>query len=860
MQPLFLEPTLDFEKSAAQTQLPEDPNAWPHEVLQELYKQAPYIADFAPHVVMEKVDGEQGYGLGHVEVGNQTEIQTAASPEMSAAAGVRQVRVPVIIKDGMLQPFDLLVSDDAKVLPLTEVRLRAAIFRPQSFDVTSRTPGDQSMIGQLYPPYRQNMGFGGGGTTMNVGMGKEGSALEAFLTPETEKTAGAFQDFGDQFLDADYLHAAEGTRQSRGGKKMASGDHAPGALDDFISKNAAAMTREKAERLDALGTGGMSAVGTYAINQHTPLKRRAAFAAGVGATAGLAQYGAGRAIRHFSDKRKAKQQAEAATKEGSALGNVQKALRGAAPKKALENAASAKSLAGSAQRRASSVLKAMKKTGSVLEAILPTINEEHRIEFMQAIGDPELRPALFKNAAAVTPSIQLIMSAQPRAKLASALPYLVQPSVVQLKRVEEGYRVKAASHLYWEPFVSTIDRGEALARFGEKVVLAADLSGAMTMADGAEAMEPVPEQDDADLEGAMPVTEPGIYRVRTPDGEELTGFVIPNLVDVDGTSIPLSLFANGERATVQTDIVGVPSDEEPLDLPTADVPRGRGVFATSDGPNGPQATVPLDISATLAGVGSGEPMSYRAESFSGEDILVSQQPNIQAVVGTDDGKMLVPDSWVWVPLDKAQPVAVESKEDGLKMASVMRDLDSVQLVSGGGGTFSVRGSHVEKLAHDEREMLGIDDAMFLLAALGVEQTYGATKIAEAHMGLAPVRVRVGREIKLASDERAEATERAAEVLAYMPQLRQPLFKEAAVIGDPSAVDTVLALGFLNPENLMTFVSYLPVLEDAQGKLCDILLASRLGNLIETPEGAIERSVRSTEAVLEGLKALAFQNN
>src|SRR3989304_3930633 len=181
MQPLFLTSPVEFAKTAAQTQLPEDPNTWPHEILQELYKQAPYVADFAPHVVMEKVDGEQGYGLGHIEIANQTEIQTAATPEAMSAAGVRQVRVPIVIKDGMLAPFDLLVADDSKVVPLTEPGRRAAIFRPQAFDVTSRTPGDQSMIGQLYPPYRQSQGFGGGGgMTTSAGMGKEGASEQAF--------------------------------------------------------------------------------------------------------------------------------------------------------------------------------------------------------------------------------------------------------------------------------------------------------------------------------------------------------------------------------------------------------------------------------------------------------------------------------------------------------------------------------------------------------------------------------------------------------------------------------------------------------------------------------------------------------
>src|SRR4030067_1075649 len=99
MQPLFLTSPVEFAKTAAQTQLPEDPNTWPHEILQELYKQAPYVADFAPHVVMEKVDGEQGYGLGHIEIANQKEIQTAATTKAKSAARVRRARIPLALKD-----------------------------------------------------------------------------------------------------------------------------------------------------------------------------------------------------------------------------------------------------------------------------------------------------------------------------------------------------------------------------------------------------------------------------------------------------------------------------------------------------------------------------------------------------------------------------------------------------------------------------------------------------------------------------------------------------------------------------------------------------------------------------------------
>jgi hypothetical protein len=83
-------------------------------------------------------------------------------------------------------------------------------------------------------------------------------------------------------------------------------------------------------------------------------------------------------------------------------------------------------------------------------------------------------------------------------------------------------------------------------------------------------------------------------------------------------------------------------------------------------------------------------------------------------------------------------------------------------------------------------------------------------------------------------------------------------KEAGVISDPTAVDTVLSLGFINPENVMTFVSFLPTIEESQLKLCDLLLASRVGMGLSAT--ALERAVRSTEEVIQGLKVLAFQDS
>lgn len=109
---LFLDQPLTFEKTAAEVNLPEDPNQWPQEILQELYKQVPYISDFEPHIVMQRVDAERAYGFGHIEITNKTEASPSASPEQMQAAGINSARIPIVVREGKLQPLDIVVTSD----------------------------------------------------------------------------------------------------------------------------------------------------------------------------------------------------------------------------------------------------------------------------------------------------------------------------------------------------------------------------------------------------------------------------------------------------------------------------------------------------------------------------------------------------------------------------------------------------------------------------------------------------------------------------------------------------------------------------------------------------------------------------
>jgi len=666
---LFVQPTIDFpplEKRAASVDLPEDPNKWPFELLQELYKQVSYVSDFEPHVQMDKVDAERGYGFGHVVVSNRTQMQAGVTPEEQQAAGVRVAKIPIIIKEGKLLPFDLVVTDTNTVQPLTESRLRQSLFRPQMFDVSARTPGDPSLVEQLYPPNRDSSSFGGGTV-----LSKQGSV------------------------------------------------------------------------------------------------------------------------------------------------------------------------------------------GSLLSAVLPSVSETEMRAFRKEASDPHVRASFLRNAEASLPSLQQIYEFVPTSlhKTAEALQGAIRPTVAQVRKIYDGYEIKTASHHCWDPHMHRVTRGELVQEFGPKLAMDVDSGGSVTMAEGATAGE------EMDTVKFSPVTVSGFYKVRTTEGDDLLGYVIPRLLNIDGSPMPLSLFTNGSQAAIQGSIHGIKMAEGSADLPSTHHPMGYGVFFADD-KGEITATIPMLIKGSFSELPEGdavnEPPVYDAETFDGRPAHVSLQPYLQRVVGIEEeGRMLIPSHFKWLPLEKAGGTALVSGEEVAEKTATAKVTSTVYIRASSPNCFSFEGYPIQKLAYQDTNFLNLDDAMFLLAGLGVDQGYGTTKLAHAISAAGPVTVQTKHSINTAEALHKEASKRAADRLKELPVLRVSLVKEAAVLTDPSAVDTVLSLGFINPENLVTFVSYLPIIEETQSRLCNLLIAARLG-LQDIPVSALERTVRSVEDVLEGLRTLAFQ--
>lgn len=727
-QPLFVKPEVSFEKTAGEVDLPEDASAWPHEVLQELYKQIPYMHDYDPRVFMQRVDSEQGFAQGYVEVQSRSQAAANSSEASMAAAGIRKVRIPVIVASRRLAPFDLLINDAGNVLPLTERRFSQAMFRPQMFDVTSQTPGDHSMIGQLYPPYRQNHGFGGGGVLMSAGMGKQGAAsgldpYTAWLVGELERQDGGFRSV----------------------------------------KSASSVARPVVQ---------------------------------------------------------------------------------------------------------------FRKTASMMRALVPSFYEADVARFMSKLGsDRALLAAYRSNSRATSEPVRVLAEHQPvdPEKLASALSSVLVPTVVQLIRQSDRYALKTAAARCWNPTTVTLSRGEVVHTFGEKVALAVDEAGQVTMANAAMAGDP----GEVMSESPKTVTTPGLYKVFDEAlGNELVGFVIPNLLSLDGTPLPLALFTNGSHSALQPSIIGVAAGSGG-NLPKGGI-SGSGAFYGYSDDGQLFATIPMTLRGSYV-VGD-EPAVWEGEAFDGEPVKVSVQPHVRKLLRAPDGTTIIPETWQWTPLGAAQAISLRSAEDDVEEVpedwhesapeagidgKPEEEKQSHVWVRGYGSPyggapthFSFEGPGVALLEKEARQDLQLDEAMFLLGGLGVRGDIGISKLANS--GQAPQKVEVARCIVTDDYRMKVAMTKVASYAAVTEGLRADLMKEAADIADPSTVDTVLSLGFINPENVMNFVSYLPTIEDAQMKLCDLLLAARVG--LDLPRTALERAVRSVEETLEGLRTIAFQDS
>lgn len=408
----------------------------------------------------------------------------------------------------------------------------------------------------------------------------------------------------------------------------------------------------------------------------------------------------------------------------------------------------------------------------------------------------------------------------------------------------QKYWVKQASrNFYYATEPRYMDRKEFLKIAGDELTSKVDAEGTTTIA---HAVEHEPLSDRAKWEV---VSEPGVYKVMTAAGKELVGWVIPSLIDFDGTRLPMAVFTNGSTAMVQDQIAGS-RVATGVNLPSSE-PGGTGVFYMA-GEGGIEATIPVEVHGTEASMDGGT--GFVIQTLMGDHHRMKMVKGLKAMV-PGDSEVLIPDTAKFLSLDKEQAVELLRTPDMTdKTAAAL--LEPMAVLSHDGIDYRLELSNAPNLERTTSKVAGHDTTVFTLCAAGIDP-----RGAESFMKMArqqTVRFRVTDVQKLAADIVTEARKTAARLVQQTQGLRQDLVKEAAVLPDIQTVDSVLSLSFINPENIRTFVQYIPYLERALSKVCELVIAARLG-FNEIPENASARAVRGLDDVIQGLKALALRS-
>lgn len=491
--------------------------------------------------------------------------------------------------------------------------------------------------------------------------------------------------------------------------------------------------------------------------------------------------------------------------------------------------------------------KGMAKTSSLLMAIAPTIREKDRDAFVEKIASDTTLRAGFKRSGIAKTLVEVMDT-----KLASATDRVsnlvdnIEPSVVTFQKLPGGaFMVKSANV---NAFSGEQAAGQVVPFKEVAEAIGQDAANAMQPGQVATAVSnPIQIQDEASGEPAQ-VSEFGEYRVQDRDGNSMKGWVFPKVMAWDSEFTPqsVSMFSNGTNYALQENVAGefVGKDSKP----PVDIPKGEGVFY---GPNDGESVATAPITIEYGMTGTNGISKYVGSDVFGNKVTVSVVPDIKTPQMISENEFALPKSWNFMRLNEKVTLADKPESIGTGKR-LSREKTSAVLFYNGSYNF-VGGCGLDKIASGLREDLDAVGAEFLLGLLGVDGVTAKQKVAEARR---KGHIKMGglKTVQLFSERFRDSVKTASAFLEKLPNLQRDLIKEAAAIEDQGTVDKVLALNFLNPENLATFIEYLPELEQASEQMAEMVLAGYLGQR-EIPLHAVERSMHNMEEVIQGLKAI-----
>jgi hypothetical protein len=481
--------------------------------------------------------------------------------------------------------------------------------------------------------------------------------------------------------------------------------------------------------------------------------------------------------------------------------------------------------------------------------ILPLLHgrvlERHVDRVKQAMLNPDLLASYARADEGVQAALLSAAQLTPTdpAKTAEALIRNIKPDVVQLKKLANGnVLVKWAAAEPYAPQQQEVPPQQAQQMAGPQQAEQLQQNGAVTAGPTAEVQQAMGEEESE----IRPADQFGIWTVQDSGGSQLVGWVFPRIYTYDGQAMPTALFTNGGQYAMQELIAGKMLGKI-VDLPKGP-PQGYGAFFTTDSDR-PRAFLPLQVVGTFTDP-SGK-VNYISQTDDGAKLTFYFSDAVKAPVTMGD-QLIIPTGFHWLPL-KAKVELISDPSLFTKTAN--RKWTGTVEIRGDHGVYSYSGPSVAKLASADTKFIDRSQAEFVGVLLGMAPGFTKTALDRANRGEL-VRVEGLRTPTPIHEKYASAK---AQVVRELSELDPPirnyfLVKEASILDDALTADKILGLGFINAENVATFVDMIPQLEDASSKLAELLLAVRLG-LKEVPEVAVERMLIALEDVINGLRTL-----
>lgn len=638
----------------------------------------------------------------------------------------------------------------------------------------------------------------------------------------------------------------------------APGATAPGAASPHVTPTAAVTEAETAAAKSGLG---------HEVS-------RLAKAHWGKALAGTALVGAGLYGAHRLMNRQPAQQAAAPAKQAGLVDHfVERGANGAV--KGLSNLGVA-SVGGAvvtpivvheglkAHRRAVAA-----KQASLPERIAGTINQTDFDVFegqFKEAAVAELLPGCPSVLAALSKIASAGVGARGRFGAMAKVAQAQRMDVVQVRPTQYGYLVKwaAAPDGAAEPQQQEMSVPQAQQALPPEMLQTADQQGVATVTS-------VEAEPDPLEETPQPVEGFGMYKVyEAGTGKQMVGFVIPSLFDPrTGQAVPTRLFINGGQYAMQPDIVGVLVGIS-YNLPAGGAePRGLGVFYKTDG-KGIVATIPFNVMTSVTVEGR---QYYAAQTSDGLEVQIVPSDGMRRPTMAGQ-EIAMPADYTWLPLDneiQLEGAGMGSAASGnapdvmaaTKRAS-MPTMGRIRAWSDGSGNVSqvlLDGPVFSKVASLQND---VADALFFMAAAGMPQNLSVEVIEKAASAGTAIKL-YGLQPLGAPEQSAKTA--AADALAGLTGIKIPprhcllkeamaleMHKEAKALVGVDSLDTLLSIGFINPENIQDFVDCIPDLEETQSKLSSLVFATQLG-LQSVPKTAAIRAMNSLEDVLKGLRGL-----